>query len=342
MTSFTTTRFARVAEGLKHVFRSVWFRVVFALVVLCVLVGLNRISVTTFSSLASQWPWLVAAFALMLPPYLIVSCRFWIVLNNQGITVPFVLAWRWTMIGSFFDLAMPSNSGGDLIKGAYVVQHAGSGMRTRAVMAVAFDRVLGLIGLFLLASVAIMAGWNSVKQMPGSSNLLTMLPAVTIGALAVFRFLGSRRLVNNDRFRQTVVRLPAGQRIYGIVASFNLLRERPAQFFVVLLLSLINHSFWCASLLCVTFAFGMSADLLQAFAVFPIAIFGNTFGFAGGFGLGTAAFDLVFSTLFHVSVGAAVGLTFQALGAISRLSGLPFYISHPQYSLPASSTIEAP
>lgn len=322
-----------------RILKSAWFRVLLALLVLAGLFAFNRIDLASFSGLADRWPWLAGAFLLMLPSYLIVSCRFWLVLRIQGIDVPFALALRWTMIGSFFDLAMPSNSGGDIIKAAYVVRLAGPGLRTRGVMAVAFDRILGLIGLFLLASMAVVAGWTFVQQMSGSSKLLVVLPLISLGSLAFFRVLGARRLYNSRRFEKFILRLPAGSLLYGVIGSFNRLRERPPQFFALLGLSVLNHVCWCAALLCITYAFGLSVGVFQGFAVFPLAIFGNTFGFAGGFGIGTAAFDLVFSTLLHVPVGASVGLTFQVLSAVSRLAGLPFYVLHPQP--PTADDVEA-
>jgi uncharacterized membrane protein YbhN (UPF0104 family) len=337
-------RLERGATGspLRHVsmrlLQSALFRALLALLVMVGLLAFNRIDFASFATLGDRWPWLAAAFLWMLPSYLIVSCRFMVVMRNQGIVVPYGLALRWTMIGSFFDLAMPSNSGGDIVKGAYVVRHVGPGMRTRGVMAVAFDRILGLIGLFLLASIAIGAGWHLVRQIPGSGKLLTLLPLVTFGALGFFRICGSRRLYNNDRFRCLILRMPLGTLLYSVIGSFNSLRERPSQLVAVLALSVLNHVCWCASLLCITRAFGLTIEMVQGFAVFPLAIFGNTFGFAGGFGVGTAAFDLVFSTLLHVKVGAAIGLMFQVLGAASRLAGLPFYIHHRQPAPVAPST----
>ena len=330
MTDATTSSPAPARRGLVGVLKSTWFRVALALLVLAALVYFNRIDPRAFAGLGQRWPWLALAFLLMLPSYAIVSCRFWLVLRNQGIDVPFRVAMRWTMIGSFFDLAMPSNSGGDLIKGAYVVRHVGQGSRTRGVMAVAFDRILGLIGLFLLSSIAVVVGWNYVQQIPGASKLLVLLPLVTVGSLAFFRIFGSRRLYRNEWLARTMLRLPGGALLRQVIGSFNSLREQPLQFVWVMALSVANHAFWCAALLCITVAFGLSIAAVQGFAVFPLAIFGNTFGFAGGFGVGTAAFDLVFSSLLHVSVGAAVGLTFQVLTAISRLAGLPFYLHSPE------------
>lgn len=315
------------ASGWRRVLRSPLLKVAFAVGVIYALIAFNRIDLDSFAGLSQTWGWLVLAFVLMLPTYAIVSYRFWLVLRNQGIHVDFRRALRWTMVGSFFDIAMPSSSGGDVIKAGYIVRHVGAGMRTKGVMAVAFDRVLGLLGLFLLAGVASIVGWSVVRQMPGSRQLMLFLALVSFGALVFFRLAGSRRLFNNRRFRAFVERRPMGQRLYAMIGSFNSLREKPTDFFAVLGLSMLNHAFWCASLLCITAAFRQSVGPVQGFIVFPLAIFSNVFGFAGGFGVGTAAFDLIFAKLLDVHVGAAIGLTFQMLSGLTRLTGLPFYLA---------------
>ena len=315
------------APAWMRVLKSPWLKVALAVGVIYALVAFNRIGLDSFAGLSQTWGWLVLAFALMLPTYVIVSYRFWRVLRNQGIHVSFRLALRWTMVGSFFDIAMPSNSGGDVIKAGYIVRHVGAGLRTKGVMAVAFDRVLGLLGLFLLAGVTSIAGWNVVRAMPGSTQVMLFVALVSFGSLVFFRIAGARRLYTNEGFRKTVEGLPAGARLYSIIGSFNSLREKPGDFFAVLGLSMLNHVFWCAALLCITVAFGQSVGPVLGLTVFPLAIFSNAFGFAGGFGVGTAAFDLIFSKLLDVQVGAAIGLTFQMLSGLSRLTGLPFYLA---------------
>lgn len=307
--------------------RSPWTKVLFAMGVIVALVASNRIDLQSFSALSKSWGWLVLALALMIPSYAIVSYRFWKVLRNQGIDAEFPQALRWTMIGSFFDIAMPSNSGGDVVKAAYVVRHVGAGHRTSGVMAVAFDRVLGLLGLFLLAALASVAGWSSVRSMAGSSKLVAFLIVVSFGSLLLFRVLGSRTVMNSSSLWRGMERMPGGARVNNVIRSFNRLRERPSDLFAVIGLSMLNHALWCASLLCITEAFGTHVALLRGFTVFPLAIFSNVFGFAGGFGVGTAAFDLIFAKLLNIDVGAAIGLTFQLLSAASRLTGLPFYLA---------------
>jgi uncharacterized membrane protein YbhN (UPF0104 family) len=312
---------------LRRTVSSIGFKLAVAATIIGLLVYFNRIDVAVLVSLSKTWPWLLAAFLLTLPPFWIVSYRFKVILSSQGFDVPFWQALRWTMIGSFFDLAMPSSNGGDFIKAGYVVEHVGAGLRTRAVMAVGFDRVIGLLGLFLLANVVSIIGWDILKDLPARNLVIGMSFAAGIGPLIAFRIAGSRRLYNNSYINSWLGKHTWGQRLMQMIASFNALRENPGILFAALGLSMLNHIFWCTSLLFIAYAVGDAISPLKGFIVFPLAIFGGVFGVAGGFGFGTAAFDFLLSHLLLIQNGALIGLLFQIFGALSRLFGMPYYLA---------------
>jgi uncharacterized protein (TIRG00374 family) len=315
--------------GLMRILSSKWFKILVAAGVVALLVYFNRVDATVLAGLDRTWPWLLAAFLLMLPPFVVVSCRFRVILSSQGIDVSYRQAIRWTMTGSFFDLAMPSSSGGDLVKAGLVVKHVGAGMRTRAVMAVAFDRVLGMLGLFLLATVVSVLGWNMLRDMPGRIFVVGLTFVASFGPLLFFRVAGSRRLFHHPEVNRFLSERSWGQRVKQFIATFNALREHPAHLVEALGLSVLNHVFWCASLLCIARVVGTAVDPMEGFVVFPLAIFSNIFGVAGGFGGGTVGFDLLLSQLLNIGNGALIGLLFQALSALVRLAGLPFYLLSP-------------
>lgn len=306
---------------------SPWLKGAVAVGILWLLVHFNRLDWHALVSLESTWPWLLGAFALMLPPFAILSYRFQLILCSQRINVPMMSAVRWTMIGSLFDLVMPSSNGGDVIKAGYVAHHVGAGARTRAVTAVAIDRVLGLLGLFLLGGIVSALNWRVVLALPGGLFLLLTSLGTTLGMLAVFRLLGARRIYHHRLLNDKMKSTDWGKRLKEFIGAFNALRERPSSLYLALGLSVFNHCFWCMSLLCIARAVGNKVPIIEGFAVFPLAIFGNVFGVAGGFGVGTAAFDMILSRLLGVSNGALIGLIFQTLSGISKLCGLPFYLS---------------
>jgi len=314
------------AGRIKFLLSSKWIKGVIAILVLIGLFYFNRVNWAQLRLLRDAWPLLLAAFGLMLPPFIIVSYRFQLILRSQGIRVPLSYAIRWTMVGAFFDLVMPSSNGGDVVKAGYVAKHVGAGHRTRAVMAVAFDRILGLLGLFLLAGVAAVIGWKKVNGLQMGPILLFGSFGASVFALIVFRALGSRRLFHSAWLNSLLQESRWGMRIRQFIASFNHLRERPGLLTASLVLSMINHIFWCASLIIISGAVNSNISVIEGFVIFPLAIFGNVLGVAGGFGLGTVGFDLLLSQLLGVGNGALIGLLFQSLSAVSRLSGLPFYI----------------
>ena len=312
---------------LRSFVTSLWFKMAVAVFILWLLFHFNRIDVAILLTLTETWPWILTAFFLTLPPFAIVSYRFKVILRSQGIDVPFRKALRWTMVGSFFDLAMPSSNGGDLIKAGFVVSHVGEGLRTRAVMSVAFDRVIGLLGLFLLAAIVGLLGWSFLAKLPESRFLLGLSLAGSVGPLAAFRVAGSRRLYNNCHLNNWLLAKTWGPRLKHMIGAFNVLREHPKVLVAALGLSILNHIFWCTALLFIAMSVGNSVSPIEGFIVFPLAIFGGVFGVAGGFGVGTVAFDFLLSNLLLIQNGALIGLLFQVLSALSRLLGLPFYLS---------------
>jgi hypothetical protein len=84
----------------------------------------------------------------------ITSYRWNLLLRVQGI---WLRAWdviRLTMIGMFFNLTLPGSVSGDMVKMAIVTRHAPD-KKAEAVLTVLLDRVIGLLGLFIVASVMV-------------------------------------------------------------------------------------------------------------------------------------------------------------------------------------------
>lgn len=319
-------RQSKIKSTLLRTINTTWFRLTVAVVVLLLLFAGDRFQWEYFSELKENSVWILLAFLATLPTYFIVSYRFYLVLRNQGIHVSFKKALNWTMIGSFFDVAMPSSSGGDVVKATYIFRSLKPGTRTQGLMAVVFDRVLGVIGLFLLAIVAMSIGWEHIRSLPGSLEVYLSLNALTFGILGFFLLASSRRMSARLHLVGFIKKLPLSDKIEKLSECFRKLRKNPRDLVSILLISMCNHFLWCTCLLCVVIGFGEYVDATSAFSVFPLAIFSNMFGFAGGFGIGTAAFDIIFSSLLGIQTGAAIGLTFQTIQLISRLSGLPFYL----------------
>ena len=92
-------------------------------------------------------------------------------------------------IGNVFNLVIPGAIGGDLIKAAYLVRMKVNS--TQAIASMVIDRILGLLGLFLLAGVAGLCAW---RLAPGAVRGLIAIVwiALAVGFLALAAIFDAR------------------------------------------------------------------------------------------------------------------------------------------------------
>ncbi len=95
---------------------------------------------------------LVLGLALVAPIYPITAIRWWLLMRGRGLEVTPGKAFKLSMVGCFFNYCMPGTTGGDVIKAYYAA--ARSDRRADSIMSVFIDRVVGLLGLVLLAGLA--------------------------------------------------------------------------------------------------------------------------------------------------------------------------------------------
>ncbi|NJL31912.1 MAG: flippase-like domain-containing protein [Phycisphaerales bacterium] len=96
--------------------------------------------------------YLLLGLLLIVPIYPITAFRWWLLLRARGLVVQPFHAFRLCMVGCFFNYCMPGSTGGDVIKAYYAAKN--SDRRADAVMTVVIDRIVGLLGLFVLAGIA--------------------------------------------------------------------------------------------------------------------------------------------------------------------------------------------
>ena len=95
-------------------------------------------------------------FALSLITYvvaqLVIAVRWWLLLRAQTIRIGILPTFRLHFVGLFYNNIMPSSVGGDLLKAWYVTKH--TDRRLEGALSVVVDRVVGLVGMVLMAILA--------------------------------------------------------------------------------------------------------------------------------------------------------------------------------------------
>jgi uncharacterized protein (TIRG00374 family) len=127
--------------------------------------------------------------------------RWGILLHVQGVDLSFWLRARLTMIGMFFNIAIPGAVGGDLLKMAYVTRKA-KDRKTEAVLTIMLDRVMGILALFIVASVSVLVALPSLLEM-GSRYAHVQAASLLIG----FASVGGVAAVLLVEFREAILRV---------------------------------------------------------------------------------------------------------------------------------------
>lgn len=258
------------------------------------------------------------AFGFVLLCTLFVAARWWLLLAMAGCTVPWGRALRLTYVGLFFNIVLPGQTGGDLAR-AYVVVRDHPDRRADALMSVMMDRVLGLVAMGLLATLAIYANdarFGELRPWVAAAFL------VMAGGLAALVTPGLRRLV---RFDALIARLPQARRIAKLDRALVAYAARPGQVALAIALSCGNHLAATAAVYGLGHAFGDGLSFLDYLCIVTVA---NTLSAVpispGGLGVG----EVLYGTLFRVAgglymLGVASSFTYRLLlMAVGLLGGI--------------------
>lgn len=222
-------------------------------------------------------------FALSLGTYavaqVVVALRWWLLLRAQSIHVRVSAAVRLFFVGLFFNNLMPSSVGGDLVKAWYVTKH--TDRRVEGVLSVFVDRLIGLMGMLLMAAAAyflFLRGRITESESVGSGGagqvlmrlrgpiLLAALGLVAILAVVLAVPAGRGRLLQLarrvfDRGRSLLKRVSTALRTYC---------SRPLTMLLALALTVLGQSMVIAAFWLLGRHLGVQADLKYYFAIFPV------------------------------------------------------------------------
>jgi glycosyltransferase 2 family protein len=247
-------------------------------------------------------PLFAAGFALYLVALVVTFLRWYVLVRALGLPFRVRDALRLGFIGNLFNLVIPGAVGGDLIKAAYLCRE--QSRKTQAVASMVIDRILGLIGLFLLAGVTGLGAWSGAGPdvrvliaAAWAASALGLLGLAVGFTPALYRPLA--RLVAGRGKLETVLN--------ELVTTASTYRDRLGTVAGCLALAMSSHALFVLSFYAASRAlpFGSLPTLAQHYVIVPL---------------------ILFST--------AVPLPFGALGLTEQVSDQLFqFVHHPQGAL---------
>lgn len=167
-------------------------------------------------------PWfLLLALAVLPISYVITSRRWHMLLELLEIHISQWRTFVICMVGAFYSTFMPGSTGGDLVKAYYAAKHTTH--RTRAVMSVLIDRILGLLALIILGGTMASLQFHVPECRRVAIGCWALIALTVIGSLVFY----NPALHKAFRVDWILSRLPLQRQVHNGVEALHLYGARP-------------------------------------------------------------------------------------------------------------------
>jgi uncharacterized membrane protein YbhN (UPF0104 family) len=229
----------------------------------------------------------------------------------QGLDFSLKDAIRLGFIGNVFNLVIPGAVGGDVIKAAFLGRMQPE-KKPQAWASMILDRILGLLGLFLLAGIAGGVGWRS------ASGEVRFLIVLVWGAL--FAGLSALAVAFSPGLYRPLNKLVAGRgKLEAIVQKLESIglayRERIGLVLAMLVVATFVHSLFVLAFYSASLAlFGEDLPTLaQHYLMVPLVLFTTAVPIPfGAIGVVEGVSDRLFAMVHHKD-GAIAMIAFRVL-----------------------------
>ena len=257
------------------------------------------------------------------------SERWRILIRSQELPASPWSVFKLSLIGSFFNFAMPGGVGGDVIKAYYFTrEHPGS--KVVAVTSVLMDRVLGLFAMVLLAFVVMIYDFQHILRTPALLTLFWFILSLFVFFIIALSLVFSQKVYDHGALKKLISKLPFSEKFMKLYESMHLYGNDGKRFILVIGLSLISQA--CA----ITFLYlaGQMAGFTDIpaktyFLVAPLGFMATAIPVSpAGVGVGQAAFYFLFNIYTgHASeIGPTSITAFQVGTFLMSLLGAFFYL----------------
>ncbi len=274
----------------------------------------------------------LSALALMFGLIFINNQRWLVLLRARGVNVDTKTTLPLSLIGVFFNYAMPGGVGGDLVKGFYLVKDHPEN-RLAAAMSIVMDRLIGFFVMVLTAVVALSLNWEKVSQTPQLKTLAYALFILFFAFVVGFSLVLTSAL---QKFRPVLwlfAKVPALERIYQSLYAY---RTAPGVLVLAVLLSIFSQFNGIMFTYMVGQMMGVTEIPFLAYCfLVPIGVVAMAIPIApAGIGVGQAAFYFLFNLYlgYPTQVGPTAITAMQIALFVWGLFGAYFYLRRGKVS----------
>src|SRR5881396_3624474 len=167
----------------------------------------------------AQYHWVVVGILAYVLVEIAAAFRWHVLLKVQGIHLSLPRLSGLFLIGMFYNQFLPGGTGGDIIKSYFLLKETAD-KKAGALLAVVFDRFIGLVALVAITGGLISLRFDFLSQKPETRNLLWLLLALLGASVA---FLISTFVISGFKLLHSLpARFPGRDRLIEISAAYHL------------------------------------------------------------------------------------------------------------------------
>jgi uncharacterized protein (TIRG00374 family) len=275
------------------------------------LIGFKEWSQIGSALSSADFRWLLGAFAAYGLTTLLGILRWHLLLNQFSVPVGFKQTVELSMVGIFANAFMPGAMGGDIFK-AFLAAKAVPDRKTKIVISIFMERVLGFIAMFLVSTGLILNRYGPLTTEPATEL------AVYLYFVAFFLILGLVALGTWKRLGQFIPlwnRLPFRTTLSEAGQAYQAFMRHKICFWGGLTLSIAGHFSLLATCWFVAKALQLELNFWDLGAVLPlIALVTLVLPSFGGLGVRELAFQHFLTyAMINKETSIALSLTFYAV-----------------------------
>jgi len=256
--------------------------------------------------------------------------RWHVLLKVQGIRLSFPRLSGLFLIGMFYNQFLPGGTGGDIIKSYFLLKETPD-KKAGALLAVVFDRLIGLVALVSITGLLVVVRYQWLSQTPETRRLLWIL-LVLLGS-SIAGLLGTFVISGFNLVHFLPEKFPGREKLIEVSAAYQLYARHWRATLVAFVSSLVAHLATFTTFLCAAYALRAGVMLVDFFAVMPIerTISALPISFAG-VGLREKVLQIMLHGLCGVpeSVAVLIGsLSFLILLVCCAPGGIVYFFYKP-------------
>lgn len=315
-------------------------KIVFAAALIYWMVHKDALDFEAFSALASPG---VIGFCVLCVFVQIFACNIrWLkLMQGQGFQTSIRHTLPLSLIGLFFNFAMPGGVGGDVIKGYYLFKDYPKQKFVGAI-SIFMDRMMGFFIMIATAFVALFFNWSAVSHSPPLQSVAWGVGFFFVGFL-VFFFLSLSKVLQHPKLSHLLFEvLPGGAKLRALYETLHTYRRAPEALLWAAAMSVVNQLGLVAVVFVVGQAMGMTDIPLGIyFFLVPVGTVVQALPISpAGIGVGQAAFFFLFNMYLgkESQVGPTAVTTIQLISFFWGLFGAYFYLRRSRHETKSIST----